>query len=179
MTRSRSSSGIYTTVAVAGVIACLYLAREILIPLAFAITLSLVLSPAVGWLQRLHIRRFLAVLWVMLVLITVAGGVGYVIFNQLVQVVNELPGYRENIDHKINSLRTSNTGSLGRAAQSVQELGKEIAAAQQSPPSPSTQEPARRSNIPASPLPVQVIEPPVSGMDYLRDLTRPFLQPLG
>ena len=38
--------------------AVLYLARDILIPLAFAITLALILSPAVGWLQKLHIRRF-------------------------------------------------------------------------------------------------------------------------
>jgi len=42
------------------VIAVMYLAREILIPLAFAVTLALVLSPAVGWLQKIHIRRFAA-----------------------------------------------------------------------------------------------------------------------
>ena len=161
-----------------GVIAILYLAREILIPLAFAVTLSLVLSPAVGWVQKLHIGRFPAVLGVMLVSITVAGGISYVIFNQMVQVVNDLPSYRENIHNKIKTLRTPNTGALGRAAQSVQELGKELATAQEQPAPQSTQGRAERINTPANPLPVQVMEAPANGLVYVRDLTQPFLGPL-
>lgn len=43
-------------------IAALYFAREILIPLAFALTLTLILSPAVSWLGKLHVRRGPAVL---------------------------------------------------------------------------------------------------------------------
>jgi predicted PurR-regulated permease PerM len=160
------------------VIAALYLAREILIPLAFAITLALVLSPAVGWLQKLHIRRFPAVLAMMLVLVTVTGAVGYVIFNQLVQVVSDLPAYRENIDNKIKALRAPQKGSLGRAAQSVQELGKELATAQELPAPPPAQGRAARSTTPTSPLPVQVVETPPNGLLYVRDLLRPFLAPL-
>ena len=91
MIQPRRSSGIRIAAILIGVIAVLYLARDILIPLAFAITLTLVLAPAVGWLQKVHIRRFPAVLLVMLVSIAVAGGISYVIFNQLVQVVNDLP----------------------------------------------------------------------------------------
>ena len=135
----RRSSGIRIAAILIGVIAVLYLARDILIPLAFAITLTLVLAPAVGWLQKLHIRRFPAVLVVMLVSIAVAGGISYVIFNQLVQVVNDLPSYRENIDNKIKTLRAPNKGALGRAAQSVQELGKELATAQEPPAPPAAQ----------------------------------------
>jgi predicted PurR-regulated permease PerM len=161
-----------------GVIAVLYLAREILIPLALAVTLSLVLSPAVGWVQKLHIGRFPAVLGVMLISITVAGGIGYVIFNQMVQVVNDLPSYRENIHNKIKTLRTPNTGALGRAAQSVEELGKELATTQEQPTPQSPQGRAGRINTPANPLPVQVMEAPANGLVYVRDLTQPFLGPL-
>src|ERR1700681_2582720 len=103
MIRPRRSSGIRMAAILTGVIAVLYLAREILIPLAFAITLSLVLSPAVGWLQDIHIRRFPAVLVVMIVSITIAGGISYVIFDQLVQVANELPAYRDNIHNKLTA----------------------------------------------------------------------------
>jgi len=180
----RRSSGIRITAILIGVIGVLYLAREILIPLAFAITLTLVLTPAVGWLQKLHVRRFPAVLLVMLVSIAVAGSIGYVIFNQLVQVVNDLPSYRENIDNKIKALRAPNKGALGRAAESVKELGKELATAQELPAPPAA--PGRTGRTPvntpvatqANPLPVQVVEAPTNGLMYLRDLTQPFLGPL-
>ena len=182
MIQPRRSSGVRTAAILIGVIAVLYLARDILIPLAFAITLTLVLTPGVGWLQKLHIRRFPAALLVMMVSITIAGGVGYVIFNQLVQVVNDLPSYRENIDNKIKALRAPNKGALGRAAQSVKELGKELATAQDLPAPPPPQGRAGRVsapvNTPANPLPVQVIEQPANGLIYVRDLTQPFLAPL-
>ena len=179
MTRPSRSSGLRVAAIVASVIAGLYLAREILIPLAFAITLSLVLSPAVGWVQNVHIRRFPVVLVVMIVSITIAGGISYVIFDQLVQVANELPAYRENIHNKLTALRTPNKGALGRAAESVKELGKELTTP---PPEPPEASPPRgraeRTNTPVNPLPVQVVEPPANGLVYVRDLTQPFLGPL-
>ena len=159
-------------------LAVLYLAREILIPLAFAVTLALVLSPAVAWLQKLHIRRFPAVLAMMLLFVTVTSSVGYVIFNQLVQVVTDLPAYRENIDSKIKALRAPQKGSLGRAAASVQELGKELATAQELPAPPPAPGRAGRNATAASPLPVQVVETPPNGLLYVRDLLQPFLAPL-
>src|SRR5579871_3630449 len=104
----RRASGLRLAAILVSSVAVLYLARQILIPLAFAITLTLVLSPAVSWLQKLRIGHFPAVLAVMLVSMTLVGGISYVIFNQLVQVVNDLPSYRENIDNKIKMLRTPN-----------------------------------------------------------------------
>ncbi len=177
MTRPPRSSGVRTAAVVIGVIAVLYLAREILIPLALAITLTLVLTPAVGWLQKLHIGRFPGALLVILVSMAVVGGISYVIFNQVVQVATELPSYQENIDNKIRALRVRDTGALGRAAKSVQKLGKELDTVQDTPPPPSAGK-ATRVNTSANPLPVQVIEAPPSALVYLRDLTRPFLGPL-
>ena len=178
MTQLRRSSGIRITPIVIGVIAALYLARDVFIPLAFAITLTFVLAPAVGWLQRLHIRRLPATLIVMLLAIATAGGIGYVIFNQVVQVVTELPSYRQNIDNKIKILRTPDKGVLGRAAQSVKELGNELATAQELP-IPSSG-PARdgRIGIRANPIRVQVTPAPANSLVQLRDLTQPFLAPL-
>jgi len=160
------------------VIGVLYLARDIFIPLSFAITLALVLSPAVDWLQKLRLSRFPAVLLVMLASVTMATGISYVIFNQLLEVVNDLPSYRENIHNKIRAFRTPNKGALGRAAQSVQELGKELATAQEAPAQPSTVERSGRITTPANPVPVQVIEAPANGLVYIRDFMRPILGPL-
>jgi predicted PurR-regulated permease PerM len=98
---STGSSGVRTTAIVIAVIAVLYLAREILVPLALAITLALILTPAVDWLRRIRFGQVPAVALVMIVSIAIGGGVGWVIFNQLVGVANELPRYRQNIHNKL------------------------------------------------------------------------------
>ena len=98
-------SSLRTAAIVVGVIAVLYMAREILIPFAFAITLTLILAPAVAWVQKMRLRRVPAVLVVMTVALALAGGISLVIFNQLVEVANELPNYSENIHDKLESLR--------------------------------------------------------------------------
>jgi predicted PurR-regulated permease PerM len=180
--RSSGSSNVQTAAILIGVVAVLYLAREILVPLAFAITLTFVLAPAVAGLQKLRIGRVPAVLLVMVVTVAVAAGISFVILNQLIQVVNDLPSYQENIDHKIQVLRTPNKGALGRAAQSVKEIGKEIATTQELVAPPTPKERAGRPNAqnqPAGPLPVQIVEAPATGLEYALGLAKPFLMPLG
>src|SRR5665213_1623453 len=172
------SSTIQTAVVLTLVVSPLYFARAILIPLAFAITLALVLSPAVGWLQKLHMRRMVAVLIVMLVTLMVAGFVSFVILNDLVSVLNDLPGYRENIDQKIKTFHITNNGALGRAAQSVKEIGKELATPPDAPATPSPVEKSRRTATPENPLPVQLIEAPANGLTYVREISEPFFAPL-
>ena len=54
------------------VISVLYLARDILIPLSFAITLALILSPAVAWLEKIRVSRVPSVALVMI--LTIAAG---------------------------------------------------------------------------------------------------------
>jgi predicted PurR-regulated permease PerM len=175
-TQPRSSS-VRTAGILVAVIAVLYLAREILIPLAFAITLALIVSPAVVWLTKLRLSRAPAVIVVMLISIAAVAGISFVIFNQLVEVANELPRYQENIHNKIVALRTHGKGSIGRAADSVKEIGKELSTA---PPAaaPSTSRRAPQ-NPAAHPLPVQVVEDPPTEFQYVRDLARQFLKPLG
>src|SRR5689334_18523630 len=77
-----------------GTVAVLYFAREIFIPLAFALTLTFLLTPVVALLQRLRTGRVGAVLTAVLVSIAAAGGIGWIIANQLVDVANQLPLYR-------------------------------------------------------------------------------------
>ncbi len=171
--RPSGSSGVRTTVILIAVISAMYLAREILIPLAFAITVALILTPAVAWLQKMHLGRVPAVALVMMVAIAAAGGTGWVIFNQLVAVANELPGYQENIHAKLEAMRTPGKGPLGRATESVKELGKELTStdAPAVPPVSS----ARASR----PLSVQIVQEPTNELDYIRDLVKPFVAPLG
>jgi predicted PurR-regulated permease PerM len=164
---------------VVALVAILYLARQILIPLAFAVTLTLILTPAVGWLRKIHLGRLPAALAVLVISVIGAGGLGYIIFTQFIQVLNELPGYQQNIHDKIQAMRTSPRGAWSRATENVREIGKELSNEQ--PPVVPPQGRARRA-VPAEPnqpLPVRVVDQPASELQYLRDLTRPFLAPLG
>ena len=103
-----------------GTIAALYFAREILIPLAFALTLTFVLSPVVALLQRSRIGRVPSVAVTVLLTMAAAGCVGWIIAIQLVDIAKELPRYRQNIDAKLEALRIPTKGPLGLAANSLQ-----------------------------------------------------------
>src|ERR1700732_1871405 len=86
-----------------GAIAALYFAREILIPFAFALTLTFLLTPAVAFLQRLHTGRVVAVLTTVLVSVAIAGGISWVIATQLVDVATQIPQYSQNIHARIEA----------------------------------------------------------------------------
>ena len=165
------SSGVRTAAIVIAVISVLYLAREILIPLALAITLALILTPAVNWLQKVLLGRVTAVALVMILTIAATGGVAWVIFNQLVEVANELPRYRQNIHNKLEAMRAPGDGALGQATKSIKELATEVMSVEATAPAV----PDRGSR----PQPVQVVEQPPNELQYLRDLAQPFLLPLG
>ena len=167
------SSGVRTAAILLAVISMLYLAREILIPLAFAIMLAVILTPAVTWLQKVLLGRVTAVALVMTITIAATGGVGWVIFNQLVGVANQLPRYQQNIHNKLEAMRTPGVGALSRATASIQDLARDLTSvkAPVAPPAPGDRV--------SGPLPVQIVEEPANELQYVRDLAAPFLGPLG
>lgn len=172
MSRSRPDSPSSNPLLIlAGVILILYFARPVLIPLALALTLNFLLTPMVLWFQKLPMRRVPAVALVILISLAVVAGTGWVVADQLLQVASDLPKYRLNIHNKIEALHLPPESTLGRAAASVKDLGQELTDAETSPNKTASQ--------PAGPLPVQVVPPPASGVQYLRDMLRPALQPLG
>ena len=180
--KSPVSSGIRNIAILVAVVAVLYLAREILIPLAFAVTVSLILAPAIARLEKLRLGRVPAVLLVMVISMAGAAAIGWVIFNELVDVANQLPEYRQNINKKLEAIRAPGTGALGRATASVKELGKELSG----PPVPVVPPPSGKRVgkgsapiAPSRPVPVQVVEKPGNELLYVRDLIQPFLAPLG
>ncbi len=166
-----------------GTVAALYFAREILIPFAFALTLTFLLTPAVALLQRLHTGRVVSVLTTLLVSIAVAASMGWVIAGQLVDVANQLPLYRQNIRAKIDAFHLPVSGQLGQASASVKEIVAELSGpagtlptlAQhgQNPKQPKT------APSPMSPVPVRMVPSPTSGWTSFRDLGGPILAPIG
>ena len=185
MSRSRQDSATLSPLVVlAGVILILYFARAVLIPLAFALTLSFLLTPMVMWFQKLPMRRLPAVALAMLISVAAIGGLGWVVADQLLEVANDLPKYRLNIHNKIEALHFPPDSALGRATESVKEIGKEFTDSGISPATPPADLSGRGSQAktgsqPAAPLPVQVVTAPASGLQYLSQVLGPALRPLG
>ena len=163
----------------AGIILILYFARTVLIPLALALTLNFLLMPMVLWLQRFHFRRVLAVALVVLISIAAVGGMGWIVAGQVLQVASDLPQYRQNIRNKVEALHLAPESALGRAAESVREIDSDLepstAVGSQEHLQSST--PSKTAVGPA--IPVQVVTPPVTGLQSLWQWLSPLLKPLG
>jgi predicted PurR-regulated permease PerM len=167
------------------IIAGLYFARQILIPLAIAVLLAFLLTPAVRRLERLRLPRIPSVLVVAILSLAAVGTVGWSVTQQLIQVISELPGYKANIEHKIETLRGRPGGALARATQSVQELSKELVTAprNETPPVlPRNPAQSQKAAAPPAtvqqPMPVELVEPPPNALQSIRNLLAPLMAPL-
>jgi predicted PurR-regulated permease PerM len=162
-------------------IAALYFTKEILVPLVFALTVTFLLTPVVTFLEKIHMGRILGVFTAVLASMAVAGGIGWIIANQLVDVANQLPLYRQNIRAKMAAFHLPATGQLGRAAESVKQVALDLTVPET--PAPPTvarnQKPIVVPPTAVSPMPVQVIPPPATEWSELRELASPLLAPLG
>ncbi len=167
-----------------------YLARDILIPLAIALTLNFLLAPAVIQLQRLRISRLPAVALVAALAFSLAGGVGWIVARQVIAVVTDLPNYRNNIQDKLGALHAPNQGPLGMAVRSAREIGSEISGETEPapPPMPKPEElrtrrerEQARLQAESQPVLVKVVPQaqPGSKYQYLSQYAWPVLKPLG
>jgi predicted PurR-regulated permease PerM len=158
-------------------VAALYFGKPILLPLALAVLISFVLAAAVKPLEKLIPSRTFCVLAVMAVTLAAVSAVGWVVSNQLLDVINQLPHYAQNIRGKLDSLRGPKGGSLAKASESVQELSKELSTNPvQKQSVPSNHQPKALPQSPA-PVPVTLVEPPPGPLAYIRNLIGPMLEP--
>src|SRR5882724_8929820 len=80
--------------------AVLYLAREVIIPLALAMLFGFLLAPAARRFEALHLGRAAATLIVVALFV---GAIGWVAGNQVVSLVGKLPEYKDNISRKLRT----------------------------------------------------------------------------
>ena len=83
------------------VVAALYFAQDVLIPLALAMLLSFLLAPLVNRLERWKLGRVPSVLIVVIVLFALIGVLGYVVAMQVYDLADNVENYEANITMKI------------------------------------------------------------------------------
>ncbi|HWF67027.1 MAG TPA: AI-2E family transporter [Acidobacteriaceae bacterium] len=172
---SREISHLLAVVVGVVVIAALYLAKEVLLPLTLAMLFTFLLAPLVALLERIRIPRVLAILLVLAVFGSGAGTIGWTIVNQLVQVTSNLPAYRINISDKIALLHPTQDTSFTRARHEVEHLSEQLGITH--PPSTSHHQRRELRDLGASPerpMAVQEVRSTTPSMDSLHG----FLEPL-
>jgi len=171
-----SGSAITTVLFIALIATFLFVAREVLIPIALAVLLSFVLSPVVRLLEGCHIPRSLSVVAVVVIAFGVIFALGSLLIAQVNQLAVDLPSYRTTLSDKIKSVRgiAGGSGTLERASEVLQDLGKEIEA-----PKPGAS--AANSRLPSltsKPIPVEVRQPEASALQTFVALITPLVHPL-
>lgn len=152
------------------VVACLYWAQVVFIPLALGVFLTFLLTPSVLALQRRGLGRVSSVCVVVALTALVLIGLVGLVAQQLVGLVSELPGYTENVKEKVRTLRelthSSGTGGLG---EMIREITGELT------PKPDG-EPALPTEIP----PKVVVQPEsTTWLSRLPGALAPALEPIG
>lgn len=119
---TRLLSRLFVMISAVLVVAALYLAKVVFLPLAFAILFAFLLAPLVSQLERIHLPRPLAVLVVIAGFAAGLGCVAWVAGSQLLQMAGDLPKYQKNIDEKLALVHNHGDTPFNRAEAAVGRL---------------------------------------------------------
>jgi len=180
----RTTVTILTAIAV---LAVLYFARDVLVPIALAIVLSLALAPVVRWLRRAGFGHTSSVISAVTVVMCVLGAVAIVIVSQLGRAASSLPQYEKTIELKVQGLEQLTHGRItvltGEAERELRLLSNAPAAPteQISPGDARASQPAAgltQSAPDAVPIPVQVLPPPRTAWGVIQTVAASVWVPL-
>jgi predicted PurR-regulated permease PerM len=137
-----------TLLTVVVVVAVLYFAREVFIPLALAMLLAFLLAPLEFRLCHWGIPKVPAVLSAVLLSFILLGIIGTFMATQLTDLAHKLPEYQHNVHQKLESIRSSGSGLVNRASRIFQNLNDEL-----KPPQPARSQNQRSDE---KPVPVEI-----------------------
>jgi predicted PurR-regulated permease PerM len=140
---ARISPHVITFLLVVVVIACMALAKPVILPAAVAILLAFILNPFVAALDRRGIPRVPSVVAVVLVTGAILGCVGWILASQMVQFLNQLPSYQDNVTHRVQELKASSKDSI---VAKVEDFIENVTAAATSPIQESAKEALQHRN---------------------------------
>jgi predicted PurR-regulated permease PerM len=127
MERLRGFHAGLATASVIVVIGALHLGRDLLIPFALALLLSLMLAPMVALVQRLGIGRVPSVIAVVTLTLGLLGWLGWLASGQVTEVVRALPGYRETLKGRAAAVAGPLSRVLGAVDQTLREVDEQAA----------------------------------------------------
>jgi predicted PurR-regulated permease PerM len=107
------------------IVAAMYWAQVVFIPLALAIFLAFLLNPSVKFLQHRGGGRIPSVIVVVVLAGLFLAGIGWIAARQVAGLLDQLPNYTANITRKIESLQEWGAGSAP-LAEMVDQIGRQL-----------------------------------------------------
>jgi predicted PurR-regulated permease PerM/methylmalonyl-CoA mutase cobalamin-binding subunit len=164
------TSWILTLASIAVVVAALYLAKALLIPLTLAVLLSFMLSPICGWMERWRLGRIPAVLMTAFFGFSLLGIVMWLVVLQLTSLSPRIPEYQHNIEAKFNTVNQYAVTLLSKLTKTAEGMGQNLSA------STPTEEPRGTLELPFS---VRVLTTPASPLQVFGGMYGTLLEVLG
>ena len=160
-------------VSIAAVVAIIYIARDVLLPLSIAMLITFALSPLATRLRKLGLPHLPSVLVVVVVAFTTIGLFVLVVTSQLGSLAQNLPSFQANIIAKVETIKdaSNDNGLIVRVARMITVINDEIGTAVTAQPASGA------TKATAPPTPVEVIENQ-SPFAMLRDLVMPLVSPI-
>ena len=144
------------------VVAVLWAAKAILLPLALGIILAFALTPVVKMFDRTRLPRFASVALTMLLALGIVGGIGYVVFDQFTELSTQLTRYTSSMRNKVAELRPGKDATFRQLTRTVDRVTEQL---------DDNVADVRRAQ------PVRVIEPR-SSVDRLRESAGAVFEPI-
>lgn len=129
----RMNHPVIVTILILSIMAFMYLAAEVLRPLALALLFSMVLAPLASLLERRGVPRALATGICVLGVLGALGGIGSIVYVQFGQLAEEVVEHSEDIKSKMRDLFQGNEpSSVGKVSQVVEEVTQEMMESEES-----------------------------------------------
>lgn len=168
--KADKTSWILMLASIAVVVAALYLAKGLLVPVTLAVLLSFLLSPVCNWLERWRMGRIPAVLVTAVLGFTLLGAVVWAAVDQMSRLAPNIPEYRENVEAKLNSVNQYAVAALGKLTNSAQGVGENLSSTSSADQARGTQE---------SPFSVRVLSSPASPLEFVSGMFGTVVEALG
>lgn len=158
-TRAEGHTGGVTLLTLVIVVAILYFARTVFIPIALAVLFAFLLAPLVVRLRHWGLWRIPAVITVVVLAFGVLGIIFTLMASQLADLAHKLPGYQQTVHQKVEALRSSGGGLINRASRLIRNFTDELSP----PPAPARNQPKEER-----PVPVEIRRSPFSPIDAIQ-----------
>src|SRR5215203_3902871 len=182
--QSASSPELRTLVAIAVgaiVVATLYIAQDVLIPITLAVMLSFVLSPLVDLLRRIGLWRSAAVALSVLVALGAIGLIGTLLGSQAASLAADAPQYVEAVPGKVERIQSFAPTRITAVTRLV-GAGRPAASPAQVPSGRARGSRTDPATLPAGsqehPVVVELASPKPSVLAVARAVIEPVLGPL-
>ena len=120
--KSLKSSPLIVVGTLALIVASMYWARPVLIPVALAMLLAFLISPVDSAFQRLGLGRVVSVALLAVMTFSLIGVIGWAVSVQVKEIANNLPSYQGNIKKRIEDLQVGQGTTVDKIRLEFEQL---------------------------------------------------------